>query len=175
MERICSLVNQFIWPAHVCGSDPYFNMSSHLFGTLVNLSTRLFSEVVSLTSTTRLYSSINCCMFANILRTHISLAAFVLPGLSHLVSISTSICLRGRFFTVSCHPFVNILARPFIIPVTARSHPQAGKYPTNFPQMDNTLCRVSVTGSSGNEFPCFHRNVFALNPDFELQYNGSIS
>ena len=73
-----------------------------------------------------------------------------------LVSISTIICLREASFTVSFHPFVTMLAHLFIIPVTAQSHPQTGKCPTNFPQMENTMCHVIVMGIFGIEFPCFH-------------------
>ena len=69
--------------AHIGGSDACFNMLSYLFGTLVNLSTRFFSDVVSLTSTTKLYSSISCCKFGNLLR--ISLAVFVLTWVLPLI------------------------------------------------------------------------------------------
>ena len=84
-----------------------------------------------------------------------------------LVSISA---LGRAFFTVSYHPFVTMLAHLFIIPVTVRSHPQIGKCPTNFPQMENTLHCVSVMGSSRTEFSCFHHSVLT-----KTQCNSSIS
>ena len=65
-----------------------------------------------------------------------------------LVSISTTICFRGASFTVYCHPFVTKLDCLFIIPMATRSHQQIGKCPTNFPQKENPVHCISVTGSS---------------------------
>ena len=122
MERICSLVNQFIWTAHVGSSDFRFNMSSHLFGTLINLSARFFFDVVSLTSTTRLYSSISYCKFGNLLPTSISFTTFgftlVLPPrvfISHWYTHSESVYTCT---TSACHcnarllPFIGHLVLP---------------------------------------------------------------
>ena len=66
-------------------------------------------------------------------------------GWAILVNITTVICLRRAFFTVSCHLFISILTCLLILPVAKQSYSQIGKYFTNFPKMENTMCCISVT------------------------------
>ena len=49
-----------------------------------------------------------------------------------------------------------------IVSVSKWSHPQTGKYPTNFPLVENTTRHVSVTESSGTELLQFYAVYYAL-------------
>ena len=74
-----------------------------------------------------------------------------------LTSTSFTTCLRETSSTGLSPPLVTTVTRLFRASAITRSQPQTGKWPTNFPHMENMVGRVIPVGDSGIAFPCFQR------------------
>ena len=76
-----------------------------------------------------------------------------------LVKVSANIWLREAFLILSSQPLVTAVAKCFINATATLSHPHTGKWPTSFPQRENTRRRVNLLGISGIWLPCFYQRV----------------
>ena len=82
------------------------------------------------------------------------------PASHTLVKVSAK---REAFLILSSQPFVTAVARHLINATAIQSHPHTGKWPTSFPQRENTRWRVNPSGISGIWLPRSHRRVPSKN------------
>ena len=66
-----------------------------------------------------------------------------------LVKVSANMWKREVLLILSSQPFVTTVARRLINATATLSHPHTGKWPTSFPQRENTHRQVNPSGISG--------------------------